>query len=69
VAELGDRLVIAGTGLLAVTENSTEFEAPPPGAGFVTTTAHVPAVAWSLALSWIVNCPEFTNVAACPTPL
>jgi hypothetical protein len=67
VAELGDRLVIAGTGLLTV--KFTEFEASPPCAGFVTTTAYVPAVAWSLALSWIVNCPEFTNVAACPTPL
>ena len=37
VADEGDRLVIAGTGLLTV--KLTEFEAPPPGDGFVTTTA------------------------------
>ena len=52
-----------------LTVKFVEFEAPPPGVGFVTTTAYVPAVAWSLALSWIVNCPELTYVAACPTPL
>jgi hypothetical protein len=37
VAELGERLVMVGAGLLTV--KFTEFEAPPPGAGFVTTTA------------------------------
>jgi hypothetical protein len=67
VAVAGDRLVMVGAGLLTV--KFVEFEAPPPGVGFVTTTAYVPAVAWSLALSWIVNCPEFTYVAVCATPL
>ena len=37
VAEDGERPVIAGTGFLTV--KLTEFEAPPPGDGFVTTTA------------------------------
>jgi hypothetical protein len=47
----------------------TAFEAPPPGAEFVTTTGYVPAVAWSLSLNGIVNWVEFTNVAACGTAL
>ena len=37
VAEEGERLVIVGAGLLTV--KFIEFDAPPPGAGFVTTTA------------------------------
>jgi hypothetical protein len=37
VAEAGDRLVMTGTGLLTV--KFTEADAPPPGAGLVTTTA------------------------------
>jgi hypothetical protein len=69
VAVAGERLVMLGTGFVAVTEKFTVFEAPPPGTGFVTTTAYVPAVAWSLALSWMVSCPEFTYVAVCATPL
>ena len=43
VAEAGERLVMVGAGLFTV--KFTEFEAPPPGAGLVTTTAKVPAVA------------------------
>ncbi len=43
VANEGDRLVIEGTGLSTV--KFIEFEAPPPGDGFVTTTAKDPAVA------------------------
>jgi hypothetical protein len=35
--EVGERLVMLGTGLS--TAKFTEFDAPPPGAGFVTTTA------------------------------
>ena len=31
---------------------------PPPGAGFVTTTAKAPAAAWSLALRGMVNWVE-----------
>jgi hypothetical protein len=38
-----------------LTVKLTEFEAPPPGDGFVTTTANVPAVAWSLAVRGTVN--------------
>ena len=37
VAELGERLVMVGRGLFTV--KVTEFDAPPPGAGLVTTTA------------------------------
>ena len=58
VAEEGERLAIVGTGLS--TMKFIEFEAPPPGAGFVTTTAKVPALAWSLALKEIVNWVELT---------
>jgi hypothetical protein len=43
VAEGGESIVIVGTGLFTV--KLTEFDAPPPGAGFVTTTGKVPAVA------------------------
>jgi hypothetical protein len=38
VEEGGDRLVRVGTGLSDVTVKFTEFEVPPPGVGFVTTT-------------------------------
>ena len=37
VADDGDKPVIAGTGLLTV--KLSELDAPPPGEGFVTTTA------------------------------
>jgi len=36
VAEAGERLVSVGTGLFTV--KFTEFDAPPPGVGLVTTT-------------------------------
>src|SRR5208282_5735555 len=67
LAEFGDRLVIAGIRLFTV--KFFAVEAPPPGAGFVTTTGKFPPVAWSPAVNWIVNCPAFTNVAACATAL
>jgi hypothetical protein len=61
--------VSAGTGLFAaVTLKLTELEAPPPGPGFVTTTAGVPTLAMSLACTAIVTCPALTNVTALPTP-
>ena len=47
----------------------TEFEEPPPGEGLLTTTANVPGLAWSLALSEIVSCVGLTKVAGCATPL
>jgi len=67
VAETGERVVMLGTRLS--TAKLSEFDAPPPGAGLVTTTAKVPAVAWSLALSAIVNSSELTKAAVWPTPL
>ena len=55
--EAGDKLEIAGTGLLfgLVTENIAEAEVPPPGAGFVTVTGALPAVPRSLAVSVIFS--------------
>src|SRR5208282_3410846 len=67
VAEEGARLVIVGTRLFTV--KLVAADEPPPGAGFVTTTGNNPPVAWSPAVNWIVNCPAFTNVAACATEL
>jgi hypothetical protein len=46
---VGEILVVVGTGLFTV--KLTEFEVPPPGEGFVTTTGKLPAVAWSVAVS------------------
>ena len=52
--------VVVGTGLLIV--NVTEFDVPPPGAGFTTVTDAVPTVATfaagTIAVSWV----EETNV-------
>ena len=46
----GESEVIAGTGFgAAVTVNVTTFDVPPPGAGFVTVTEGVPALATSPA--------------------
>jgi hypothetical protein len=48
----GEIEVNVGTGLLdAVTLKFTEFDAPPPGVGFVTITAGVPAVATSAGIT------------------
>jgi hypothetical protein len=49
----GEIALIVGAGLL--TTKSTAFDVPPPGEGFVTATGYVPADAWSLALSEMVN--------------
>jgi hypothetical protein len=45
------------------------FEKPPPGAGFVTTTANVPVVARSLAVRAIVSWVELMKVRVCAMPL
>ena len=46
----GEMFVIVGNGLLAdVTLKMTQFEVPPAGAGFITTTVGAPAVATSAA--------------------
>ena len=47
VAELGERVLIAGTGLLIV--KVWALEVPPPGEGLNTVTLAVPAVAMSAA--------------------
>ena len=45
----GESALIVGTGFVTVvTLKFTEFDAPPPGVGFVTITAGVPEVATSL---------------------
>src|SRR5262245_55415112 len=50
----GEIDVIAGAGLLIV--NVAAGDDPPPGAGLLTTTLAVPAVAMSLAVIAAVNC-------------
>src|SRR5215469_7495103 len=45
------------------------LETPPPGAGFVTLTVSVPAVATSEAKICTCNCVELTNVVARALPL
>lgn len=61
VAEFGLKLVIAGAGLSIV--NVAAGEDPPPGAGLLTTTPAVPAVAISVAGIEAVNCVVLTNCA------
>jgi hypothetical protein len=64
--EEGERLVSVGAGLLTA---KVALEVPPPGVGFVTTTAYLPAVAWSATLRVIVNSLALTKVGVCATPL
>ncbi len=66
VAALGERLLIAGTGLFTV--KFTAFEVPPPGEGLTTVTETVPAVAMSPADIAAVNCVPLTNVLARALP-
>src|SRR5579862_8515689 len=67
VAEVGEIVVIAGTGF--PTAKLTAADVPPPGAGFFTTTGKVPAVAWSPVVRAIVNFVALTKVAVWATPL
>jgi len=53
-------LVMTGGGGLIV--NVTEFDVPPPGAGFTTVTDAVPTVATFAAGTIAVSCVEETNV-------
>ena len=62
VKNAGDRLVIVGEGLTAVTAKLA-VAVPPPGAGFATATGKVPAVARSAVVRGIVSWAELTNVA------
>jgi len=61
VALVGERDVIAGTGLFTVKEEL--MEVPPPGAGFKTVTLSVPAVAMSVA-----GTTSTAAIQASPTP-
>jgi hypothetical protein len=63
----GDRELKAGAGLLTV--KFALLDGPPPGAGFVTCTDAVPAVAMSVAGTEAVNCVALTNVAVRLPPL
>jgi hypothetical protein len=54
VAQVGLIAVVVGTGLLMV--NVTALDVPPPGAGFTTVTAAVPAVATRAAGTMAVTC-------------
>ena len=57
----GDKLVIAGTGLLpAVMVNGSELLFPPPGAALDTVTAALPAVAIIAAVIVAESCVALT---------
>src|SRR5258708_461022 len=62
-----DREVIVGTGLFAV--NGEFPDGPPPGAGLVTVTLNVPAVAMSAAVIDAVSCVALTGVVTRALPL
>jgi len=69
VAPAGDKPEIVGAGFDAdVTLKFTEFDAPPPGVGFVTTTAGVPTLATSVARIAALSCVELTNVVVLFAP-
>lgn len=59
---------ITGTGFGATTLKLTELEAPPPGAGFVTTTAGVLTVVTSVARIAAVTCVALTKVVTLLLP-
>jgi len=59
-AELGEIWISVGTGSLTATPEAAEV--PPPGAGFVTVTWNVPALAMSEALMVAVILVAFTKV-------
>lgn len=67
VALVGESETSVGNGLFTV--NGEFPDAPPPGAGFVTVTLNVPAVAISAAVMDAVTCVELTNVVAAAVPL
>jgi hypothetical protein len=66
-ALFGEMEVIDGTRLPTVVK-LTVFEVPPPGAGFVTVTATIPAAAMAAAGIDAVNCVELTKLAAYDVP-
>lgn len=67
--DVGEIDVSVGTGLFAaLILKLMEFDVPPPGVGFVTVTAGVPALATSVAKIAAVNCVAFTNVVVLGLP-
>jgi hypothetical protein len=68
VAEVGAREVRVGAEA-ALIVNDRLPDVPPPGAGLVTVTFAVPAVAISAAVMAAVNCVALTNVVVLATPL
>jgi hypothetical protein len=67
VALVGEIVVIVGAGLFTV--KVTAFDVPPPGAGLVTVTLRVPAVATSEAWTAAVNFVALTKVVVRTFPL
>jgi hypothetical protein len=68
VAEFGVREVRVGAEA-ALIVNDRLPDGPPPGAGFVTVTVAVPAVAISAAVIAADSCVAFTNVVLLAAPL
>ncbi len=68
VAEVGAREVRAGAEA-ALIVNDRLPDVPPPGAGLVTVTVAVPAVAISAAVIAAVNCVALANVVVLAAPL
>ena len=68
VAEAGAIEVSVGAET-ALIVNDRLPDVPPPGAGFVTVTVAVPAVAISAAVIAAVNCVAFTKVVVLAAPL
>src|SRR3990172_911459 len=67
VAEACERLLSVGTGLF--TMKLTALEAPPPGAGLMTTIVKVPAAAMSAAEISAVNCEPLMKLVLRLLPL
>ena len=68
VAEVGAREVSVGAEAALIAKD-TDADVPPPGAGFVTVTVAVPAVAISAAVIAAVSCVALTNVVVLAAPL
>jgi len=67
--EVLPQLALKRTALPVPTLKGTEFETPPPGAGFNTVTSMVAFDATSEFVTDTVNCVEFTNVVVRVMPL
>ena len=65
---VGERLVIAGTGL-AVTTRLIALEMPPPGAGLKTVMGNEPALTTSVAVIWAVSWLPLTKEVVRSLPL